>query len=151
MLPAGAAAVICRRFSSVALPAVLVLVVTGIFQGRVLSGGLSRLADSQYGHVLGFKLILVMGALVLGALNRFGLTAHVGQSGVARWRMRRSVSAEAVIGLGIVLVAGCLASLSPGGGDMAVGFSLWGPAIPVIAISIAALAFAGIPFLRRFS
>ncbi|HSU04738.1 MAG TPA: CopD family protein [Acetobacteraceae bacterium] len=150
MLPPPQSAQICRRFSSIALSAVLVLAATGTIQAGVLLGGLRALTGTNYGRVLLVKLALLLCALALAGLNRFRLTSRVASSVGARLQMRQSLTAEAVFGLFIVLAAACLASLPPGG---AVGgaWLLSPPAIPVLAAAGMTLGIAALPLLRRYS
>jgi putative copper resistance protein D len=117
LLPPVQAAALCHRFSAVALGAVLILMATGLVQASGFLGRLSALVNTQYGLVLSLKLLLVLCAVGLGALNRFVLIRTVASSAITRSRMRRSLAAEATFGLAIVLAAATLANLSPGNGD----------------------------------
>ena len=139
MLPSGAIGIVGRRFSRLALAAVLVLAVTGLVQGSVLVGGVAGLMGTLYGHALSIKLGLFLCALAIGAVNRFVLIPVATVSLRARHRLRLAVIAEAAIGLCIVLTAGWLASLAPAGTVQAAWW-LWGRR----AAMVAAAAFVAV-------
>jgi putative copper resistance protein D len=149
MLPPVQSALICRRFSAIGLSAVLVLAATGTIQAGVLLGSVRALTGTDYGRVLLVKLALLLGALALAALNRFRLTALVAYSGVARLQMRRSVAAEAMLGVAIVLTAAFLASLAPGGAASGT-WLLSSQAVPVLAAAGMVVGIAVLPLLRRY-
>lgn len=93
-----------RRFSTPALGLVALLVLSGAWLTWAQSGGvLSRLTETGWGQLLLVKLALVMGLLALAGLNRLRLTPAL-----ARGRVRplaRSVRAEILLGLGVLLIA----------------------------------------------
>ncbi len=145
-LPAPAAAGVCRRFSTLALGAVLLLLASGFIQAEVLLGGTQALAVTPYGHVLALKLGLIALALVLAAINRFELARCLVASIRARRWLPRAVRTEAAVGLGIVLVAGWLGTLAP----TADPHAAWSPsrlaaAVAAAIVAVIALAVAAQP------
>lgn len=91
-----------RRFSTVALVAVPVMVVTGVVQAAGLIGGFDDLTASAWGRILLVKVTLVLVLVVLGGVGRW-LLQHDGPPS-----LRRGVMVEAGIGL---LVIGLTAGL----------------------------------------
>ena len=115
-LPLDAAQVVARRFSTLGEVCVAAVVVTALYQGTVLSGGLAKLVGTAYGGILLAKAGLFALLIALAAVNRLRLTP--GLSGPAGERSRGalglSIAAETGIGLAVVLAASVLASLEPG-------------------------------------
>ncbi len=100
------AALQMRRFSGLAVPMVVVLVLSGATLTWVQMGNPAALAGSAYGLVLGTKLLLVLGLLALAARNRLVLTPAlaVGHA-AAGLRLDRAIRAEVVLGLVILALA----------------------------------------------
>ncbi len=101
-----------RRFSTLAMLAVLTLVAAGVFLAWRYIGDLEGLAGTAYGTLTAIKAALLAGALGLGAGN-FAL--------VRRWRRSRERSglfakvpafAEAELGLGLVLLLAAASLIS---------------------------------------
>lgn len=116
VLPHEAAATACRNFTPIGLSAVLILAGTAIIQVTELMGGLPGLFGTTYGHVALIKVAIFFALLTLAALNRLVLTEHLAHStaGVTQRHMRLSIALEMVLGAGVILTAGFLASLTPG-------------------------------------
>jgi putative copper resistance protein D len=115
--PAGAdarphAVLAVRRFSRLALAAVLVLAVSGAWNTTLQVGSVAGLVGTPYGRLLLVKLALVVAVLGLAALNRRLLPALSGDGDtIGRPAMRRlaaAVAAEAALAL---LVLGAVAAL----------------------------------------
>lgn len=113
----GALIRVAGRVSYVAGMALVVVIATGLFNAeRGLGGSLAPLSQSGWGHVLTLKGALVMLAVLLGALNRTS----------ALPRLRRTASTtdahtfnnvlhlEALVMIGIFVVATVLANMAPG-------------------------------------
>lgn len=115
-VPLDVAALTARRFSTLGLASVLILAATAMFQGWILSGGLLGLLGTTYGAVLLVKATLFIALIGLGAFNRFrlapALAAPHGEQ--SRRALIRSIGAETILGLCVVLAAGLLSSLEPG-------------------------------------
>lgn len=108
---------ILRRFSTVALPAVIVLVGSGV--GLIVIRGVSiaDLIASDWGKLLMLKLALVACMLGLALLNKTRLTpALAAGSDAAQPALRRSIGAEIALGGAVLLVAMCF-RLTPPPGD----------------------------------
>jgi putative copper export protein/mono/diheme cytochrome c family protein len=108
------AAMLSARFTPLGLAAVGMLLVTALPLTVALVGGLPGLIGTPYGRVLLAKLSLFALALALAAANRLILVPSLrgGRTAARRWLMR-SIQAEAVIGLAVVMLAGALAALPP--------------------------------------
>jgi putative copper resistance protein D len=110
-----ASEVVVRRFSRLGAAAVALLALTAVGNAVLWVGSLSALIDSAYGRWVLAKLALFVAMLALAAVNRWRLTpalaGHAPEA--ARRRLRRSIAAEAMLGLAIVAAAGMLASTAP--------------------------------------
>lgn len=96
-----------RRFSNVAAVCVPVIVATGIAETLRLAGGLDDLTATSWGRVLLIKVSLVVVMVALGGVSRQVL--HRGM--VAP--LRRTVAAEALLGVAVLGLAAGLVGLSP--------------------------------------
>ena len=112
---------IIRRFTQVAIPSVVVLVVAGLYNTWVHIESFQAFWSTAYGRTLLIKFALVGVMLVLGGLNTFHFGRKVGQvsevegDGLRKLEQgfRRSVSAEAAIGVAVLLVTAILVFLTP--------------------------------------
>ncbi len=97
---------VLRRFLSVAVPTVAVLILSGMTLTWLQAGSPAALLGSSYGVVLGLKLALVTVLLALAARNRLVLTPALA-AGVttATPRLQRAIRAEIVLGLAILVLA----------------------------------------------
>ena len=97
---------VLRRFSLIAVPAVAVLILSGMTLTWLQAGSPAALLGSSYGIVLGVKLALVAVLLALAARNRLVLTTALaaGQAS-ATPRLKRAIRAEIVLGLAILILA----------------------------------------------
>lgn len=97
---------VLRRFSSIAVPAVAVLILSGMTLTWLQAGSPAALLGSSYGMVLGLKLALVTVLLALAARNRLVLTpALAAGETTATPRLQRAIRAEIVLGLAILVLA----------------------------------------------
>jgi copper transport protein len=95
---------VLHRFSTLALPVVGVLVLTGLGLSVIQLESFGALVETGYGILLSIKLALVVLLLALAALNRFYLTpAIAADAGHAR-ALRRSIVLECVLVVGILAV-----------------------------------------------
>ncbi len=111
----GKSVKILRRFSAAGLIAVLVLLVTGLFNAILQLGSLVAF-QTPYGRVLVIKLCLVVMMIILAALNRLiflpratSLDEVVGALRI----IRRTVLVEVLLGVAVVVAATLLGSLQP--------------------------------------
>ncbi|HUP00915.1 MAG TPA: copper resistance protein CopC [Gemmatimonadota bacterium] len=100
------------RVSSMALAAVVVIAVTGVLQTFLFLDAPADLLRSDYGRLVLVKAAGLFGLVLFGARNRYrllpSLTRHDGPE-----RLRRSVSLEVLLMVGVLLAAGFLAYLPP--------------------------------------
>lgn len=97
---------VLRRFSSIAVPTVAVLILSGMTLTWLQAGSPAPLLGSSYGMVLGLKLALVAVLIALAARNRFVLTpALAAGERTAAPRLKRAIRAEIVLGLAILVLA----------------------------------------------
>ncbi|HEY1385766.1 MAG TPA: CopD family protein, partial [Dongiaceae bacterium] len=110
-----AALAAARRFSRLGVACVTVLAITVLIQGWELIGGLAALLGTDYGLVALAKLVLFMTLLGFAAANRFRHTPSLRgeRRDDGRRRLQRSIAAETVVGLCVVLAAGVLLTLPP--------------------------------------
>lgn len=115
-IPSADADPAVRRFSALGAICVVALILTATVQMWFLAGGLSGLVGTAYGRVATAKLALFAVLLGIAATNRFLFTpALVGpDGGVARSRLCRSIIAETLVGLIVIILAGILLELPPG-------------------------------------
>lgn len=100
------------RFSRLAIACVATLALTGSFASWVHLGSMGALVGSTYGRTLILKLVLVAGALGLGALNSRVLTPRLGNAGGAA-AMRRAATVELVVGNVVLAVTAVLVRTPP--------------------------------------
>ena len=103
---------VVNRFSTLALLSVGMLVITGLYSTWAQVTTAPALA-TPYGLTLLGKLALFLPMLALGALNLLRHAPRLrAEASAGRW-LRRAVSAEALLGLVVLLVVGLLTSLEP--------------------------------------
>jgi len=110
---------VMSAFSRLATAAVLTLAATGAYAGMANIASLQGLTGDVYGQTLLRKLALFALLLVAGALNHFWLVPHLRRSGDsgspadALWLAAFLVRLEALLVLGVILLAALLSSLPP--------------------------------------
>ena len=102
-----------RRFSGLALPAMVVILLTGAALAYWLVGGQAGLFGTAYGATLLAKLGLVAAALLCAHRLR-QMLGRRSRQGALPPGAGRVLGLEAGFGFGAVLLAGVLASLAPG-------------------------------------
>jgi copper transport protein len=115
-------------FTRLAVPSVAVLLLAGLYNSWTHVGSLGELWDTPYGRTLLVKVLLVLPMLALGALNGFRLGPHAnrlaaagsgtGNAGVERGFVR-SVKAEALLGVLVLLATAALVFITPARGHPA--------------------------------
>ena len=98
-----------RRFSSVALVAVVVLSVTGVIRAFEELRSLEQLWSTGYGQLLIVKTVLLAALVVLGWLNRYRLLPKLSFD-----TLRRSVAVELMLFTGLIAAVALLTDLRPG-------------------------------------
>lgn len=149
----GSTTPVVRRFSSVAAASVLVVVVTGSIQGLRQLDGLDSLRTTSYGRFLVLKVVTVALVVVVGALSRSLVRVAteervlVGAGGPPppqpaddeddeyddddapldpvelRRALRRSVAAEAVLAVAVLVITSFLVAADPSRTIGSTGFS----------------------------
>ena len=104
-----------RRFSAAAMGCVAAITLSGLFPYREHVDGLHQLLTTMYGRVLGVKILLFGGLLVLGAFNQFWLHPRIdvlraaGDERPLRTLLVRKfpvvVGVEALLGMALLFVA----------------------------------------------
>jgi uncharacterized cupredoxin-like copper-binding protein/uncharacterized membrane protein len=109
------AAVATRRFSTLGVASVGVLVFTGTANAWYTVGSWLALFDTLYGRLLLLKLTLFAAMVAYAVVNRTRLTPRLaGEIGIAAARrLRRNAVAEVVLGFAVVSVVGALGITVP--------------------------------------
>lgn len=103
-------AAVLRRFSGIGYGLVAVIIATGLINVRALSGGLwPEPAFAGFGLVLAVKVLMVLGMLVLAALNRQLARA----ADLPVQRLKLSVFLECLCGAGALAAVSLLGTLPP--------------------------------------
>jgi putative copper resistance protein D len=103
-----------RRFSDLAMIAVLVVLASGLVNAWLLVGAPSALIATAYGQTLLIKLVLVALLLATALVNRCVLLPSLASRGDrALARIERNVTVELVLGATVLAVACVLANLPP--------------------------------------
>lgn len=101
------------RFSALAFTAVAALVVSGAGLSLTYIDGLTAVTGTAYGLMVGTKVLLFGGLLVLGAMNFFEVRTLRGEASIPTARLRRYVEVEFGLGVTVLLAAASLTSLPP--------------------------------------
>jgi copper resistance protein D len=107
---------VVRRFSTLSLCCVSVLVVSGISNSWLLVGSIYALFTTPYGQLLLFKLALFAILVGLGARNRFLVKAKLPKAAAdldLLGQLRRNVLCEAYLGVAVVVIVACLGVTPP--------------------------------------
>jgi putative copper resistance protein D len=107
---------VLRRFSTLSLCCVSVLVVSGISNSWLLVGSVYALFTTDYGRLLLVKLMSFAILVVFGARNRFLVKAKVQKPGAdpdLLAQLRRNVLCEAYLGVAVVVIVACLGVTPP--------------------------------------
>jgi copper transport protein len=118
--PAGRTALLAAtagRFSTLAGAMVAVVLLTGIVQALAAIDDPSQLIQTAYGRAVLIKVVLFLGLVGLGAINRTrslpGLRASTGTPGAAGVLLRRVLRAELAVAVVVLGVTGALAGYQP--------------------------------------
>ena len=105
---------VSHRFSRVALPAVIVLGLTGLYSGLLQVRTLPALLEARYGQAILVKSGLFLILIGLGALNQRWILPRIARAGQRMLRrLGQSVRVEIMLGALLLLAVGGLMSLSP--------------------------------------
>ena len=109
----GVSVLILKRFSTVAMFSVGVLVGAGLLMCRLYIGSVGALAGTSYGAMVLSKVILTIVILAFGALNSRTVRAICSGASRQLLPLRRFAEAELGIGVTILLAAASLTSSPP--------------------------------------
>jgi putative copper resistance protein D len=105
---------VARRFSSLAIACVSVLILSGVANSWFLVGSIPALFGTRYGLLLLAKLALLAAMLSLAAVNRLILTPRLARGDRPALRaLRRNAMAEIGAGLIVVAIVGMLGITVP--------------------------------------
>jgi len=107
-----------RRFSTLGIASVAILLLSGIINAAILVGSPRGLVATDYGRVLLLKLGLFAVMLAFAGVNRFRLTPRLSSSDSERQstalrKITRNSAIEIALGLGILILVGLLGTLHP--------------------------------------
>jgi len=104
---------VLTRFSTVGLAAVAAILVGGVIN-VVAQAQISTIPDSQWGRILGLKLMLVLMMLGLASLNRFVLLPGLSKESHSRTdALFRSIALEQALGVAVLGLTAALGILDP--------------------------------------
>jgi copper transport protein len=104
-------AAIIPRFSTLAIISVVILGVTGLYASWLQVGNLVALRETSYGQTLLFKVALMLGMVVLGAVNLLYVAPRMRKTARSSVHFGRTVAAEVVLGVLVLFMVGLLTSL----------------------------------------
>jgi copper transport protein len=104
-------AIAIPRFSTLAIASVLVLALTGFYASWLEIGNLTALTETSYGRTLLVKLGLLVPLLLLGAVNLRIIGPRLQRNARIGTQFGRTVTAEAVLAIAILVVVGVLTGL----------------------------------------
>jgi putative copper resistance protein D len=110
---------VLRRFSTLSLTCVAVLILCGISNAWLLVGSIHALFTTRYGWLLLVKLAAFGVLIGLGARNRFVIKTKLTRVPTASdllAQLRRNVICEACLGLAVVAIVACLGVTPPARG-----------------------------------
>jgi putative copper resistance protein D len=106
-----------RRFSTLGIVAVAMLVTTGVVNSWILVGSFHALLAAEYGQILILKLVVFAVMLAFAVVNRFSLTPQLaiasGKQRDAVRQLTRNSIVEIVLGFCIFAIVGMLGTLHP--------------------------------------
>jgi putative copper resistance protein D len=111
-VPASTCAAATRRFSTIGVVAVVILLLTGAANTYLLTDSIAALTETRYGQLVLLKIALFTAMLVLAAINRWHWTPKLPERR-AIGAIRRHSLIEAGLGLCAVAVVGILGTLPP--------------------------------------
>jgi putative copper resistance protein D len=114
-------AVVLRRFSTLSLCCVSLLIISGVSNSWLLVGSIHGLFTTAYGRLLMFKLALFGVLVSFGARNRLAIKNSPGPDAGSELiiQVRRNVICEACLGGAVVAIVACLGVTPPSAASMA--------------------------------
>ena len=114
---AALAATATRRYSTMAIASVAVLLAGGLVNTWFLAGTVPALVGTGYGRLLLVKIGLFIAMLMVAAVNLLRLTPRLAAGGAVLrtvGRLQSNAGIETALGLGVVAVVSVLGTLPPG-------------------------------------
>jgi len=117
---AAVAATATRRYSTLAIASVTVLLAGGVVNTWFLAGTVPALVGTGYGRLLLTKIGLFIAMLMVAAVNLLRLAPRLAAGGTRNvvWRtvarLQRNARIETGLGLGLLAIVGALGTLPPG-------------------------------------
>jgi len=109
-----------RRFSKVALPAVLIMAASGIVLALLRLDGWKALTGSEYGRLVLLKALILLSVVAIGAWHRLVLIPRMADAGagggpdaMAQRRFALAIRTEIFLAAALILLAGMLATTPP--------------------------------------
>ncbi|HVM78536.1 MAG TPA: CopD family protein [Stellaceae bacterium] len=103
-----------RRFSSMSMAAVGILVAGGLYMGVVYIGSVDAIYGTAYGVMVATKVALLLGLLFLGGMNFLAVERLRRDPATPVPRLRRFAEVEIGVGLTVLFAAASLTSQPPG-------------------------------------
>lgn len=104
---------IAARYSLMSIVAVAAIALSGIIMLIHYVGSVEAMYGTAYGMMLGTKITLFLGLLLLGAFNLFVVRRLVANPHASILRLRRFAEVELGVGITILFVAASMTSLPP--------------------------------------
>jgi putative copper export protein len=104
---------LARRYSTLALVAIAVVIASGVVRAVAELGGLDELVhiwNSSYGRALAIKAVVVVAVIALGAVNRYRSLTRLDRD---RHPLLRVAGAELMAAVGIIALTATLTSFPP--------------------------------------
>jgi putative copper resistance protein D len=114
---AAVAVIATRRYSTLAIASVTVLLAGGLVNTWFLAGTVPALVGTGYGRLLLTKIGLFVAMLMVAAVNLLRLTPQLARGGAVLrtvGRLRTNAGIETVLGLSVVAVVSVLGTVPPG-------------------------------------
>jgi putative copper resistance protein D len=114
---AAVATAATRRYSTMAIASVTVLLAGGVVNTWFLAGNVPALVGTGYGRLLLVKIGVFIAMLMVAAVNLLRLTPRLAADGVAMRivaRLQSNSGIETALGLGVVAVVSVLGTIPPG-------------------------------------
>jgi copper resistance protein D len=109
-LPESELGALAKNYSPLGIASVVTLLVTGLIEYLILIGRPGALVSTAYGATALGKIICFLLLIALAAMNRNWLTPRLP---AARGHLLRSISAEILLGLVVLLAAGLILQFAP--------------------------------------
>ncbi|MBM4217610.1 MAG: hypothetical protein FJ178_07180 [Gammaproteobacteria bacterium] len=114
MLPVSDSGALLQRFSTFAVPAVIVVLLSGTAISLKQLGSLTKLFDNDYGTVLLAKIILVFVIIGIAAYNKINLTPKlIANDAAGVTNIRRTITLELMLYVIVLAAASTLTVTTP--------------------------------------